>query len=125
MSEGVVDFDFCEFTGIFPEITTIPQKANWAFNSACYIVTNTPSSIVSNLEERKQLLYLLTAHILYLQNRGGGNIGAISNAHEGSVSVGFASIGRLGQSYFGQTQYGLLFWQMVAKYMSGFYVPEC
>lgn len=122
---GSVVFDYDEFKSLFPEIETTNVKAQWAFDSACLIVNNAPCSIVCCLCERKKLLYLLTAHVLYLQNRGAGSVGALSNAHEGSVSVGYASLGQLGQNYFGQTQYGLLFWQLVKKYMSGFYVPEC
>ena len=124
MNKGVV-FVYNEFVTLFPEIETTEVKAQWAFDIACLIISNTPCSIVDCLCERKKLLYLLTAHVLYLQNRGGGAVGSIGNAHEGSVSVGYASIGKLGENYFGQTQYGLLFWQLVKKYMSGFYVPEC
>lgn len=123
MSESVV-FVYNEFNEIYPELNATYNKADWAFNMACIILNNTQNSIVCDCS-RKHLLYLLTAHILFLQNRGAGNVGAISNAHEGSVSVGYAGIGQLGQSYFGQSQYGLLFWQLVSKYVSGFYVPEC
>lgn len=122
---GSVEFNYNEFIGLYPELNATKPKATLDFNLATYILTNTFHSIVGDLEERKQLLYLLTAHILCLQNRGNDAVGAISNAHEGSVSVGYASLGQLGQNYFGQTQYGLLFWMMVKKYMSGFYVPEC
>lgn len=124
MNKSVV-FDYNEFSSLFPELGTNAVKAQLAFDMACMIISNTPCSIVCCLEERKRLLYLLAAHVLYLQNRGNGAVGAVSNAHEGSVSVGYASIGQLGDGYFGQTQYGLLFWQLVKKYMSGFYVPEC
>ena len=124
MSESVV-FVYGEFNEIYPELKASYNKADWAFNMACLILNNTPNSIVCCGCSRKHLLYLLTAHILFLQNRGTGNVGAISNAHEGSVSVGYAGMGNLGQSYFGQSQYGVLFWQLVSKYVSGFYVPEC
>lgn len=123
MSESVV-FNFDEFNSYYPELNATLAKAKWSFSMASLILSNTPCSIVECAEKRKQLLYLLAAHVLYLQNRGGGAVGSISNAHEGSVSVGYASLGQLGQNYFGQSQYGLLFWQLVKKYMSGFYVPE-
>lgn len=57
--------------------------------------------------------------------RGAGNVGTLTSAHEGSVGVGYntSSIDKLGAGWFGQTQYGLLFWQLIAKYLSGFYVP--
>ena len=123
MSESVV-FVYQEFNEIYPELNASEAKAEWAFDMACLMLNNTPNSIVCECP-RKKLLYLLTAHILFLQNRGMGNVGAISNAHEGSVSVGYAGMGQLGQNYFGQSQYGVLFWQLVSKYVSGFYVPEC
>ena len=122
---GVVVFNFEEFTSFYPEVGLSQNKATWAFNLATLMLNNSPCSIVCCLEERKQLLYLLTAHIGFLDKRGGDSIGAVTNASEGSVSVGFGGIGKLGQNYFWQTQYGLLFWQLVRKYMSGFYVPEC
>lgn len=124
MSESVV-FVYEEFNQIYSELNANQTKAEWAFEMACLMLNNTPNSVVCCDCQRKKLLYLLTAHILFLQNRGMGNIGAISNASEGSVSVGYAGLGQLGQSYFGQSQYGILFWQLVSKYVSGFYVPEC
>lgn len=124
MSESVV-FNFDEFNSYYPELNTTLAKAKLGFSMASLILSNTPCSIVCCVEKRKMLLYLLTAHVLCLQNRGNGTVGAVSNAHEGSVSVGYANLGRLGQNYFGQTQYGLLFLELVKKYMSGFYVPEC
>ena len=123
MSESV-DFIFQEFQEIYPELDVSEAKAEWAFEMACLMLNNTPTSIVCECP-RKKLLYLLTAHILYLQNRGAGNVGSISSASEGSVSVGYAGLGRFDQGYFGQSQYGILFWQLVSKYVSGFYVPEC
>lgn len=122
---GIVDFNFNEFNKMFPELHTNETQSQVAFNMACMILNNSYRSIICDLDERKLLLYLLTAHITFLQNRGAGSTGAINNAHEGSVSVGYANLGILGQKYLGQTQYGLLFLEMVKKYMSGFYVPEC
>ena len=122
MSESVV-FSYDEFAGQYPEINTNEESAEWAFNMACLMVNNTLNSVVCCTCERKQLLYLLTAHILFLKNRGAGNVGAINNAHEGSVSVGYGSLGKLSENYLGQTQYGILFWQAVSPYLSGFYVP--
>jgi len=122
---GSVVFSWDEFNSFYPELNANQNKALLAFKQASLVLNNTSTSIITCLEERKTLLYLLTAHILYLQNRGAGQVGALSNAHEGSTSVGFASIGKMTQTYFGQSQYGLLFWQLIAKYLSGFYVSEC
>ena len=120
---GSVVFEYDEFNKSYPELNAGEEQAEWAFNMAFLIINNTPNSVVCCLCERKQLLYLLAAHILFLKNRGMGNVGAVNNAHEGSVSVGYGGLGKLGESYFGQSQYGVLFWQLVAPYLSGFYVP--
>ena len=110
---------------MFPEVKTSEQQASSYFWIAEGIVNNTQCSFVESPCERKRLLYLLTAHILTLTNRGAGNVGTLTGAHEGSVGVNYstASIDKLGAGWFGQTQYGLLFWQLAAKYLSGFYVP--
>lgn len=124
MTESVV-FLYKEFSSMFPEVQTSEQQASSYFWIAEGIVNNTQCSFVENPCERKRLLYLLTAHILTLTNRGAGNVGTLAGAHEGSVGVNYstASIDKLGAGWFGQTQYGLLFWQLAAKYLSGFYVP--
>lgn len=122
MSESVV-FDAEEFNATYPELNADYNQARWAFDMACLMVNNTPNSVICCACERKQLLYLLAAHILFLKNRGQGNVGKLNNASEGSVSVGYGGLGKLGESYFGQSQYGLLFWQAVSPYLSGFYVP--
>ena len=124
MTESVV-FLYREFSSMFPEVQTSEQQASSYFWIAEGIVNNTQCSFVKCPCERKRLLYLLTAHILTLTKRGGGNVGTLAGAHEGSVGVNYstASIDKLGAGWFGQTQYGLLFWQLAAKYLSGFYVP--
>ena len=124
MTASVV-FSYREFVAMFPEVKTTEQQASTMFWIAEGIVNNTPHSYVSEDCRRKKMLYLLTAHILILTNRGAGNVGNITSASEGSVSVGYstATIDKLGAGWFGQTQYGLLFWQLAAKYLSGFYVP--
>ena len=65
---GSVVFDFDEFNSFYPELNATSAKANMAFNLACLILNNTPCSIVECVEKRKMLLYLLTAHVLFLQN---------------------------------------------------------
>lgn len=124
MTESVV-FSYREFAAMFPDLNISEQQATTAFWFAEGIVNNTSHSVVRCDCDRKKLLYLLTAHILFLQNRGAGNMGTIAGAHEGSVGVNYstASIDKLGAGWFGQTQYGILFWQLAAKYLSGYYVP--
>ena len=122
MSESVV-LVYREFAEMFPELKTTEAQAANAFWLAEGMLNNTSHSFVCCDCDKKRLLYLLTAHVLFLQNRGSGNVGAVSSASEGSVSVGYAGLGGKGQGYLGQTQYGLLFLQLIKKYVSGFYVP--
>ena len=124
MIEGVV-FNFQEFNQSYPELNATSITAGWAFEMACLLLNNTPNSIVCCECKRKDLLYLLTAHILFLKNRGAGNVGTLNSAHEGSVSVGYGSMTKLNNDYLGQTQYGLLFLEATKQFKSGFYVPEC
>lgn len=125
MSESVV-FNFGEFSGLYPELNAEWGPSSAAFENATMILNNTPNSIVKDECERKKLLYLLTAHLMTLLKRGAGNVGTLGNASEGSVSVGYstASIDKLNAGWFGQTQYGLMFWMATAKYRSGFYVSD-
>ena len=122
MSESVV-LVYREFAEMFPELKVTEAQASNAFWIAEGMLNNTSHSFVCCDCDRKRLLYLLTAHVLFLQNRGAGNVGAVSSASEGSVSVGYSGVGAMGQGYLGQTQYGLLFLQLIKKYASGFYVP--
>lgn len=120
MSESVV-FVYNEFSEMFPELTTTEMQAEYAFSFAEDIVNNTPSAFVEEVCKRKRILYLLTAHIVFLTNRGAGNVGSVSSAHEGSVSVSYGK-SLLDGNYLGQSQYGILISQLLKKYLSGFYV---
>lgn len=122
-AEIVLQLD--EFNTLYPELNADEDGSSWAFTMAQMMLDNSANSMICCGCNRKQLLYLLAAHLLFLKGRGMGNVGSIKNAHEGSVSVGYGSIAGMGENYFGQSQYGALFWQLVSKYMSGFYVPEC
>lgn len=125
MSDGVVVYQYEKLQEYYPELNASFAKGQWAFEMATCIINNTPRAFVCCECLREKALYLLAAHILFLNNRGAGNIGTIGNASEGSVSVGYStsSIDKLGAGWFSQSQYGLLFWQMMAQFRSGFYVP--
>lgn len=122
MSESVV-FVFNEFQQMFPELSAATEmQAEYAFSFAEDIVNNTLSAYVIETCKRKRILYLLTAHIVFLMNRGAGSVGNVTSAHEGSVSVSYGSGSLKDDGYLSQTQYGLLLKQLLKKYMSGFYV---
>ena len=122
---GSVIFNLQEFNQSYPELNATAITGKWAFDMACLLLDNTPNSVVCCECRRKELLYLLAAHILFLKNRGAGNVGTLNSAHEGSVSVGYGSMNKLTNDYLGQTQYGILFLEATKQFKSGFYVPEC
>lgn len=128
---GVVVFDATEFLGIYPEFATAgtPALTN-NFNLATLMLSNCCSSPVTNPAARQSLLYLLTAHITFLNtpctaNNGQppGIVGRISSASEGSVSVSSEMVVTLTNGYFMQTKYGAQFWQMTAPYRTMHYIP--
>jgi hypothetical protein len=93
------------------------------FGIAALLLDNSAYSRVKSPEERRTLLYLMTAHYTQLNNMTGtgGQIGNVASASQGSTSVSF-SLPR-DMNWFTQTQWGYLFWQLTAKYrLGGFYV---
>jgi hypothetical protein len=68
------------------------------------------------------------AHIAKLNAPIGGDppsglVGRISNASEGSVSVGVAYPEVAGAEWFNQTRYGAMFWQATKQYRMAQYFP--
>lgn len=125
---GIVIFSPTEFVGLWPEFTGITNGAMQnAFNEAIYLCDNSCGSIVHDAQKRLVLLYLLTAHLLFLNvgtNDGQGNVtppqgivGRIANATEGSVSVAaeYSSNVTQSEAFFIQTKYGAQFWQLTAQ----------
>jgi hypothetical protein len=132
---GIVQFSAPEFVAIWPEFTGIanPVMAN-QFTGAQLLLNNSCGSRVRDANERLYLLYLLTAHLTFLNagtNDGAGNVtpppgivGRINSASEGSVSVTAEYASQVGQSlaFFAQTKYGAQFWQETAQYRTFHYV---
>jgi Protein of unknown function (DUF4054) len=132
---GIVQFDAPEFVAVWPEFTglTNGQMSN-AFNLATLVLNNSCRSRVGDANTRLTLLYMLTAHVLFLvsgTNDGAGTIvpppgvvGRIAQAAEGSVSVAAEYSSEVSQSeaWFIQTKYGAMFWQATAQYRTMHYV---
>lgn len=69
-------------------------------------------------ERKKYLAMLVLAHLLSLALRGAnGGVGPITNASEGSVSVGFQGFPG-GYNWWKQTPYGAMFWSIISRYLS-------
>lgn len=130
MTTGVVVFDADQFKARFPEFFVLDNAAlSLLFDEATLLVDNTVKSRVQQIEHRRPLLYLLTAHLakIYLGTNGEppmGIVGRINQATEGSVSVG-SDMGQVPftAAYFMQTKYGAEFWQMSARWRQARYIP--
>lgn len=136
MTAGVVTFDYAAWLARFPEFTgTVDEPAGQAcFDQACIMLNNTASSPVQDLNLRRQLLWLVTAHIAQLfygssvQARS-PLVGRIDKATEGSVNVSAVMPLWFGDgAWYNQTQYGAAYWAATApyrmfQYRPGPYVP--
>ena len=116
----VVVFDPQEFLTLYPQFQNVftPSQLNQFFKVACLLCDNTENSPVSDLEERKTLLYMLVCHIATLMQRGTAMPGLITSATEGSVSVGLQNYSN-NPNWFSQTQCGSMYWLATAKYRVG------
>lgn len=122
---GVVEFDVEEFRDLYPSIQATDPQLEMYFEMAETFLDNTPCSVVKNLEARKRLLYLLTAHIATLTGqaeKGNNVVGRIANATEGTVSIGI-DYGTMGNNerWYLQTPWGAMYWQLTKKYRSAVY----
>ena len=118
--DNVVIFNATEFLALYPQFNNVftPEQLQQFFNVACMICNNTNNSKVTDLTERKTLLYMLVCHIATLMQRGTGMVGIISSATEGKVSVGLQNIIN-NPNWYNQTQCGSMYWLATAKYRVG------
>lgn len=134
-----VVFDPVSFKTRYPEFALVPDAyLAECFEDATLYLSNSDCSPVRDLDRRRRLLYMLTAHIAQLSgaldlyaasgegSSGGiGQVGRIASATEGSVSVSF-DYGQVSGSYawFVQTPYGAAFWQATSSLRGFRYVPR-
>lgn len=130
--DGVVDFDFAGWVTRFPAFGSVSQPlAAQYFADAGLFLNNSPGSPVADLTARGRILNLIAAHIATLAARdaamgaGGGLVGRISSASEGSVSVSATIDAQQGTAawWWLQTTYGALAWQAMAPYRTMRYRP--
>lgn len=127
---AVVVFDPAEFRALYPSFASLTDaQLAQSFNLATLYLDNTECSVVSDVAQRKTLLYLLTAHIAkmaYGESGQGssGLVGRVSSATEGSVSVSAEYNAAPGSAqWYLQTTYGAMYWEATARYRVGRYVP--
>lgn len=116
--DGVVQFDPEEFKTLYPEFSNTSDGVleNY-FNAACLLLNNTKNSLVTDLNERKTLLYLLVCHIATLKSAGNKTVGILTGATEGKVSTSFTPLNNA--NWYQLTQCGNLYWNATAKYRRG------
>lgn len=115
----VATFDPALFKLAYPAFANVADALlGIYFDQAGLYLSNADCSPVQDIPRRTQLLWMLTAHIAYLNgalNAAGSGvpIGArLSSATEGSVSVGFDNFPASGTAaWFNFTPYGAMFWQ--------------
>lgn len=127
---AIVVFDPSEFRDINPQFNPrlgfagfTDAQLQFAFEVACLVVNNSEHSIVPynppTVNTRKIILYLLVCHLCELKIRGGGIVGTMTNATEGSVSAGFSAPMNPNAAWFNQSQCGALAWQLLLPYALG------
>ena len=123
----VVVFDPAAWAQAFPAFATLPAPlAEQYFGLTGLYLDNSPNSIVQDVNLRRSLLYLLTAHIAQIFSPPGGDgantlVGRINSATEGSVTVAADMPAADDAAWFNQTPYGAAFWQGTLRWRSARY----
>ncbi len=131
---GGVVFNYITWSQMYPELATSVNSTmgQLYFNQATLYCDNSTTTVIEN--NRGQLamfLNMLTAHIAQMNASINGQpsaslVGRVSNATEGSVSVGIENNYAPGSAqWYQQTKYGAAFWAATVKYRSMRYVPGC
>lgn len=133
---GVVAFDYGLWSATYPDLagSVLQPQATGYFGLATLYLDNTGASPVQDATpggQRAVLLNLVVAHLAKLLaplngEAPSGLVGPISSASEGSVSVSVTPLS-MGTSalaaWFGQTQYGAMFWAATSGLRLARYVP--
>lgn len=129
---AVVVFSYDTWTARYPEFANVsPAVAEMYFVEACLYTDNTDCSPVCDIATRALFLNMLTAHIAKLNSpTADGNppsplVGRISDASEGSVSVGTDYVVPTSdlQAWANQTPYGAAWYAATMQYRRFHYVP--
>ncbi len=116
---AVVQLNIAEFKSLYPEMA---RRNDAALENDFFLATgfldNSDMSPVQCETERKRLLYLLTAHIAEISQRGNA-VGAMTGATQGKTTISFASPSGNTFDFMKQTKYGLMYLELTAKYRIG------
>lgn len=125
----IVAFDYNSFTARYPEFIPVPQMLVQAYwTEATIYCRNDGGGPIQDAASQGILLNMLTAHICKLNAAINGiespqTVGRISNATEGSVSVGLAYEMPGTAAWYAQTKYGAAYWAATAPYRTMRYLP--
>jgi hypothetical protein len=130
---AVATFSFANWQAAFPAFSNVNStQATSYFNEACILHNNTGRGPVQDVGMQTTLLYLLTAHIAYLDVGTANNpspasqgiAGRPSSATQGSVSLSteLPGFGK-NEIYFGQSSWGIKYWQYMAPFRLAHYRP--
>lgn len=129
---ATVVFDADAFLARFPQLDgkMLPTQLGACFEEACLLCRNDDGARVpfdpeNGVFARRILLYLLTCHIATLALRPPEQPGTMTNASEGSVSVGFNVPTIPGADWYLQTPCGGRYWALLRQYaLGGMYVKQ-
>ncbi len=128
---AIATFDYAKWIASFPEFngSVTEPMAELYFATATIQHANDGTGPVKDEAQQLTLLNLIVAHLAKLFSPVNGVVpsgvpGRISNASEGSVSVGY-DLGNLpmAATWWAQTSYGFLYWQLTALYRTARYIP--
>lgn len=113
------DITYAEFMNVFSDLKKITSdQFTFYLNLAPNYIDISYYFGDLHVERQKYIAMLVLAHLLSLALRGAnGGVGPITNASEGSVSVGFQGFPG-GYNWWKQTPYGAMFWSIISRYLS-------
>ena len=127
----IVQFDYSAWAALFPQFSNVTEQqiTGPVFLLAEQYCRNDGGGPVCNAAVQTELLNLMVAHIAQLLYGSTTQpvsplVGRVSNATEGSVSVGVEFPTTPQKAWFLQTQYGAMYWQLSLPYRLGRYFPK-
>lgn len=130
---GIAVFNLGDFLVRYPAFSNVSPAALAAYFSDAGILylNNTSRSPVRNVARRTLLLYMLVAHLSYMNGDLSADgqarpVGRVSQAAEGSVSASFDYTAPTDGSgaWFKQSEYGANFWQATSALRGFKYFPQ-
>lgn len=131
MATGVASFNYTVWVARYPEFSGVSSGlAQQYWDEATLYLRNDGSGPVCDVAQRTVLLNMLTAHIAQVYALTAASqpvstvVGRVSDATEGSVTVGTDNQYPPGTAqWYQQTKYGASFWAATVRWRTMRYVP--